>query len=33
MLRVDRAQGARVERLPSFAVYRGGRILREDPAR
>jgi hypothetical protein len=33
MLRVDRAQTVRVERLPSFAVYRGGRILREDPAR
>ena len=33
VLRVDRAQGVRVERLPSFAVYRGGRILREDPVR
>jgi hypothetical protein len=32
-LRVDRAQGLRVERTPALAIYRGGAIEREEIAR
>jgi uncharacterized protein len=31
-LQVDRSRSARVERFPVFAVFRGGRIQREQPA-
>lgn len=32
-LRVDRAQGPRVERTPVWAIYRNGAIEREDTLR
>jgi len=33
MLRVDRDKSPRVERFPAFAVFQGGRVVRDDPAK